>query len=168
MYLREAKNVYILDADLSERCMNYYMNTCEIKSNSQYKLFKNDFKVYENYKVKYTTYANWVSFVMNDIKLGKKVVAPMASNNKAKDLQCLIKNMYPNKKVLLIHKESSEEDKLQKLMKINDTWITYDVIIYTSVCMGVSFDIPDYFERIYAYGCHQSLGAQDLLKCYIV
>ena len=165
MYLREATNVYILDADLSERCMNYYMKTCEIKDTKEYKLFHNEYKSYENYKVKYTTYANWVSFIMNDIELGKKVVVPMASNNKAKDLQSLIKNMHPDKKVLLIHKESSEEDKLQKLMKINETWIVYDVIIYTpSVCMGVSFDVPDYFERIYAYGCHQSLGAQEFAQ----
>ena len=50
-------------------------------------------------------------------------------------------------------------------MKINETWIKYDVIIYTpSVCMGVSFDVPNYFDKIYAYGCHQSLGSQEFAQ----
>ena len=89
----------------------------------------------------------------------------MASNNKAKDLQCLLKNVCPSKKILLIHKESDDSDKLEKLMKINETWITYDIVIYTpSVCMGVSFDVTNYFDKIYAYGCHQSLGSQEFAQ----
>ena len=89
----------------------------------------------------------------------------MASNNKAKDLLGLINNLCPKKKTLLIHKESSDSDKLEKLMKINETWIKYDVVIYTpSVCMGVSFDVNGYFDKIYAYGCHQSLGAQEFAQ----
>ena len=164
MYLREANNVYILDADLSERCMHYYTKTCNIKKDD-FHLIVNTFKTYENYTVKYTSYPSWVSTIMDDIDVNKKLVIPMASNNKAKDLQCLIKNKYPNKKVLLIHKESDDADKLEKLMKINETWIKYDVIIYTpSVCMGVSFDVPNYFDRIYAYGCHQSLGSQEFAQ----
>jgi len=163
MYLREAKNVYILDADLSERCMNYYTRSCNISN--EYKLIVNDYKVYSKWTVKYTNYPSWVSNVIDDIKDNKKIVIPMASNNKAKDLQHLINSLCPNKKTLLIHKESNDSDKLEKLMKINSTWIKYDVVIYTpSVCMGVSFDVVDYFDKIYAYGCHQSLGAQEFAQ----
>jgi hypothetical protein len=163
MYLREANNVFILDADLSERCMKFYTRCC--KALNSYKLIVNTFKAYKNYKVKYTNYPSWVSTIMEDIEANKKLVIPMASNNKAKDLQCLIKNKFSNKKILLIHKESDDADKLEKLMKINETWIKYDVIIYTpSVCMGVSFDVPNYFNRIYAYGCHQSLGSQEFAQ----
>ena len=165
MYLREAKNVYILDADLSERCMNFYTNACNLGKNDNYKLIVNDFKAYKNWKVKYTNYPSWVSSLMDDIKDNLKIVVPMASNNKAKDLKTLINNIYPSKKVLLIHKESDDSDKLEKLMKINNTWIKYDIIIYTpSVCMGVSFDVVDYFDKIYAYGCHKSLGAQEFAQ----
>ena len=164
MYLREAKNVYILDADLSERCMNFYTKSCNIKSNS-FKLIVNTYKVYKNWTVKYTNYPSWISNLIDDVKDNKKLVVPMASNNKAKDLQCLLNNICPSKKILLIHKESSDSDKLEKLMKINETWIKYDIVIYTpSVCMGVSFDVVDYFDKIYAYGCHQSLGSQEFAQ----
>ena len=30
--------------------------------------------------------------------------------------------------------------------------------------MGVSFDIPNYFTRIYGYGCEKSLGAQEFTQ----
>ena len=30
--------------------------------------------------------------------------------------------------------------------------------------MGVSFDVPDYFDNIYAYGCSNSLGAQEFCQ----
>jgi hypothetical protein len=164
MYLREANNVYILDADLSERCMNFYIKACNIKNNN-FKLIVNSYKAYSNWLVKYTTYPSWICSLMDDIKANLKLVVPMASNNKAKDLKTLINNVYPLKRVLLIHKESSDSDKLEKLMKINETWIKYDVIIYTpSVCMGVSFDVVDYFDKIYAYGCHKSLGAQEFAQ----
>ena len=163
MYLREAKNVYILDADLSERCMNYYTKSCNVKDN--YSLIVNEYKVYSDWTVKYTNYPSWIATIIDDIKQDKKIVVPMASNNKAKDLQSLIKSQCPKKKLLLIHKESDDSDKLEKLMKINTTWIKYDVVIYTpSVCMGVSFDVIDYFDKIYAYGCHQSLGAQEFAQ----
>ena len=70
----------------------------------------------------------------------------MASNNKAKDLLTLLNNNFINKKILLLD--------------VNSEWIKYDIVIYTpSVCMGVSFDVKNYFDAIFAFGCHESLGA---------
>jgi hypothetical protein len=54
--------------------------------------------------------------------------------------------------------------KSSKLLKVNETWINYDIVIYTpTVCMGVSFD-PEHFDSIFAYGCHNSLGAQEFCQ----
>ena len=40
------------------------------------------------------------------------------------------------------------------LLNVNKEWIKYDIVIYTpSVCMGVSFDISNHFNKIFAYGC---------------
>ncbi len=79
----------------------------------------------------------------------KRLVVPMASNSKAKDLYSKLKQDFPNKNILLIHKETSDGDKLQKLLKVNEIWVNYDIVIYTpTVCMGVSFE-PEHFDNIF-------------------
>jgi hypothetical protein len=164
MRIREADHVYILDADLSVRCMNFYKNIMELKEDD-YQLIVNDYKPYKDYTLVCMKYDHWLVRIMRDVAEGKRLVVPMASNAKAKDLYSKITMDHPTKKVLLIHKETSDEDKLEKLVNVNSTWKDYDIVIYTpSVCMGVSFDITGHFDRIYAYGCHMSLGAQEFCQ----
>lgn len=164
MRVKDGDKVYILDADLSDRCLNFYKNITRVRE-EDYQLIVNDYKPYQEYTIKYMCYEDWLVKVICDVRANKKLVIPMASNGKAKDLYTKIRNDYPEKRVLLIHKETSDDDKLEKLVNVNDTWNKYDVLIYTpSVCMGVSFDLPDYFDTIYAYGCHMSLGAQEFCQ----
>jgi len=162
----DADHLYIMDADLSDRCINYY--TKIRKENhplEKLNLIVNKFKPYSDYTIEYMSYTSWLNIIMNDIDANKKLVIPMASNSKAKDLTTKINRDFPEKKVLLIHKETSDEEKLIKLLKVNEEWNTYDVVIYTpSVCMGVSFDVPNYFDNIYAYGCSNSLGSQEFCQ----
>lgn len=48
----------------------------------------------------------------------------------------------------------NQSEKMNILKNVNIEWVKYDIVIYTpSVCMGVSFDVPDYFDSIFAYGC---------------
>jgi hypothetical protein len=162
--IRDANHVYIMDADLSDRCLNYYSKIKEMPA-SKVNVIINTFKPYTDYTIKYMSYLAWLNRIMNDIEANKKLVIPMASNSKAKDLVTKITNDFPEKTILLIHKETSDEEKLAKLLKVNEIWNTYDVVIYTpSVCMGVSFDVPNYFDNIYAYGCSNSLGAQEFCQ----
>jgi len=162
-YVKKASNVYVLDADLSERCINYYSNLTECEDDFQ--LIVNDYRPCKDYTISCMMYIDWVNKIMKDIQHNKKIVVAMASNNKAKDLEKMIRHDYKEKKVLLIHKETSDADKLQGLLRVNEEWIKYDVIIYTpSVCMGVSFDVVEYFDNIYAYGCANSLGSQEFCQ----
>jgi hypothetical protein len=164
MRVREADHLYVLDADLSVRCMNFYKNTLQIDKND-YQLIVNEYKPYKDYSLVCMRYEHWLVKIIKDVADGKRLVIPMASNAKAKDLYSKIIQDFPNKNCLLIHKETSDEDKLEKLVNVNQIWKNYDVIIYTpSVCMGVSFDISGHFDRIYAYGCHMSLGAQEFCQ----
>ena len=163
----DSKKIIIMDADLSDRCLNYY---CKIKDPDN-KLTKDDIKViintytpYQDYTLNYMDYNSWLNEVKIKLMDNKKLAIPMASNNKAKDLYTKLKNDFPNKKIFLIHKETSDEEKLSELIKVNSTWVKYDVVIYTpTVCMGVSFD-PIHFDNIFAYGCHNSLGAQEFCQ----
>lgn len=162
--IAEANNVIVMDADLSNRCMEYYKNVMSA-TQSQTQLIINTFKPYSDYTMVSMTYNDWVQKVLEDITLGKKLAIPMASNNKAKDLKTKIEMDNPETRVLLIHKETKDEDKVASLMNVNETWQNFDIVIYTpSVCMGVSFDPPDYFDNIYAYGCENSLGAQEFCQ----
>ena len=165
--IAEAKQVVILDADLSNRCTEYYKTLTNIDEfdDENYQLIINKHKAFCDYTMLALNYDDWVQKVMEDVKANKKLVIPMASNNKSKDLKTKIELDFPNKNILLIHKETKDEDKIAGLMKVNETWITYDVVIYTpSVCMGVSFDVPGYFDHIYCYGCEKSLGAQEFAQ----
>lgn len=159
--LADANQVYIMDADLSDRCINYYKKATDIKDDEMH-LIINNFKPYKDYQLTYCHYATWLRKILIMLELNKKLVIAMASNSKAKDLDKKIRDTYQDKKVLLIHKETTDEDKKNILLKVNDEWTKYDVVIYTpSVCMGVSFDITGHFDYIFAYGCHESLGAQE-------
>lgn len=162
--VKEAKHVYIMDADLSDRCLNYFSRVKDLQPD-QVDVVINTFKPYTNYNIQYMSYLAWLNKIIIDVEANKKLVIPMASNSKAKDLLTKINADFPEKKVLLIHKETSDEEKLAKLLRVNEIWNTYDIVIYTpSVCMGVSFDVPNYFDNIYAYGCSNSLGAQEFCQ----
>lgn len=164
MRVNDADHVYIMDADLSDRCLNYFGTVSETSIENM-NIIINEFKPYSDYQIQYMSYPAWLNKIMSDIDENKKLVIPMASNNKAKDLLTKINQDFPEKKVLLIHKETSDEEKLTKLLKVNEQWITYDIVIYTpSVCMGVSFDQVNYFDNIYAYGCSNSLGSQEFCQ----
>lgn len=163
--IKEASHVYIMDADLSNRCMEYYKNVMEIDNEQDYQLIINTFKAFSEYTIVSMTYNDWVQHLLESIGRGLKLAVPMASNNKAKDLKTKIEYEFPNANVLLIHKETKDEDKVKNLMNVNTTWKEFDVVLYTpSVCMGVSFDLPDYFDNIYGYGCENSLGAQEFAQ----
>lgn len=65
-FIRKAKYIYILDADLSNRCINYYTSIINQelkkpldKENST--LIINKFMPFKNYNVKYCEYEIWTN-----------------------------------------------------------------------------------------------------------
>jgi hypothetical protein len=131
-------------------------------NNDDIYIIQNDFKAYSEYKLLCCQYSSWARQILLKLEDNKKLAIAMASNSKAKDLAVYIKGKFSSKTVLLINREMSETDKRNLLQNVNSNWNKYDVVIYTpSVCMGVSFDIESYFDYIFAYGCHESLGSQE-------
>ena len=169
-YVRSSDHIFILDADLSNRCVRYYMNLIgqrykdkDIKKDVH--LIINEFTPCQDYTINYNSYNVWLNKLYSEISLNKKIVVPMASNNKAKDLYTKIKVDFPHLNILMINRETPDEEKVLGLLNINDKWIMYDIIIYTpSVCMGVSFDVVDHFDYIFAYGCENSLGSKEFCQ----
>lgn len=164
MRIEDAKKVIIMDADLSDRCVEFYKRIIA-DNNLDYQLIVNHYKPFNTYTIVSLTWNDWVRKVLESIAQDKRIVIPMASNAKAKDLKTKIEQDYPDKRILLIHKETDDYEKVKNLLNVNETWGIYDIVIYTpSVCMGVSYDVPDVFDSIYAYGCENSLGAQEFCQ----
>jgi len=162
MRVSDCNQLFIMDADLSDRCINFYKNCINLKSFNDFHLIINNYKPYSEYQLTYSYYSTWLMKILKSIESNKKLVIALASNAKAKDLYKKITETFNEKKVLFIHRETSDDDKKNMLLNVNEEWIKYDIVIYTpSVCMGVSFDIIDHFDNIFAYGCHESLGAQE-------
>lgn len=162
--LKDASHIYALDADLSDRSINFLQKNINL-NNDKTAIILNTFKPYNEYTIAVMKYNEWLLKVFEYIEEDKKLVIPIASNNKAKDLINKINIDYPNKKVLLIHRETSDEDKLENVINVNKTWTEYDIVIYTpSVSMGISYDLENYFDAIFSYGCHNSLGAQEFCQ----
>ena len=165
MRVSDAKHIIIMDADLSDRCIEYYKKIISIQDKDDMQLIINNYKPFTDYEIISLTFNDWLRKVLDAIGEDKKIIIPMASNNKAKDLKTKIEQDYPDKKILLIHKETDDNDKVKNLINVNETWGEYDIVIYTpSVCMGVSYDVPNVFDSIYAYGCENSLGAQEFCQ----
>jgi len=163
MRIAEAEKVIIMDADLCNRSFDYFQDILQIDT-KDIKLIVNKFQAYSDYMVEYMTYSTWLKLLIDTLDNKKKVVIPTASNNQAKDLKLLIQNHHPELKVLLIHRETSDNEKLNQVINVNEKWSNYDVVIYTpSVCMGISFD-DEYFDNIFAYGCQNSLGSQEFCQ----
>lgn len=164
MLVQNSGRVIIMDADLSDRSLNFYSNIVGASPCDRHVII-NTFKTFSEYTVTAMNFSAWVREMIGVLEEGKRLVVPMASNNKAKDLYTYVRGLFPDKRVLLIHKETNEEEKRTLLYNVNQEWVNYDVIIYTpSVCMGVSFDVPNHFDAIYAYGCQESLGAQEFCQ----
>jgi len=163
-YLNSADNVYILDADLSDRCINYYQKVMGLEDD-QFAIIINEYQLYKDYTVNYLRFNDWVNLIINHLKDNKKLVIPMASNSRAKDLRDLIVEKYPNKKLLFLNRDVDDKEKINIVKTVDEQWTKYDIVIYTpSVCMGVSYDRINHFDNIYAYGCEGSLGSQEFCQ----
>ncbi len=167
MKIAEAEKVVVMDADLCDRSINYFKETMCISDEDLEKTMKvvvNKFQPYNDYTVEYMAYSTWLKVLMDKLDNKKKIVIPTASNNQAKDLKLLIESHHPSAKILLIHRETSDNEKLSQVINVNEKWATYDIVIYTpSVCMGISFD-EEHFDHIFAYGCENSLGSQEFCQ----
>ena len=53
-----------MDADLSDRCINFYKNIMEINDNELF-ILKNIKNTYNSYKIKYTLFPNWVCLILD-------------------------------------------------------------------------------------------------------
>ena len=164
MRVSDANKIIIMDADLSDRCMTYFSTILNIE-NEDVQLIINHYKPFNEYTIVSLTVNDWTRKVLETIGENKRIVIASASNAQSLDLKSLIELNYPNKKILLINRQTDDNEKTKLLMDVNITFNDVDILIYSpSVCMGVSFDLKNVFDSIFAYGCDHSLGSQEFVQ----
>ena len=62
-----------MDADLSDRSINYCKKAMKINRCSYY-ILKNNMMAFSNYTIKYTVYDNWIIQIIHKLKNNKKLV----------------------------------------------------------------------------------------------
>lgn len=165
--LLEANQIYLMDADLSNRSINYYTNILKEKNiqKNEIHILVNNYRPAKDYTLVSCNISTWIRRIYLYLEKNKKLAIVMASNNKAKNIKEEILKKFSHVKILLINVEMDQNEKERFLINVNESWSKYDVIIYTpSVNMGVSFDIENYIDNIFCYGCNNSITSQELFQ----
>ena len=164
-YVIQSNKIILMDADLSDRSLNYYSKILNINDSNEIHLLINIFKSSQEYTLTTCNFSTWIRKIYLFLEDNKKIGLPIASNNQAKNIKENILRKYPNKRILLINVEMEQSDKEFFLYNVNKSWSNYDVVIYTpSVTIGVSYDIENYFDYIFCYGCYNSITSQEIFQ----
>ena len=103
------------------------------------------------------------------LKQGKKIVFPTNSKTFALQLEQRITafNTQQSVRGLQIVKykiyteNTSNKERDELANNVNEIWISYDLIIYTPVItVGINFDVPEYFDVVFLYGCSSSCSVR--------
>ena len=142
--LKESKNIISLDGDLDNRSYSF------LKTFGEGLYLENTYKVNDK-NIKITDDINdFDNEIKKLLKDDKKIVIASMSSEKSKFYSDFIKKLYPNLNVCYYTGSSDAKKKSKDLKNVNEEWIEYDVIIYSpTIEAGVSFDIPNYFYKIF-------------------
>jgi hypothetical protein len=150
-YITKTPKVLMADANLTDATVNLFSgkrNKC-IKILNEYKSFD---KV--NAQIIHTKAALFKS-IYDQLDNNKRIVIPTNSKTFSKKIYKLITEKYPDKKVLLINKDTDKDHKIEVA-----EWINYDILIFTpTILAGVSFD-PQHYHVCCAYLSNKSCNAE--------
>ena len=100
--------------------------------------------------------SRWKALLLDAWSKGEKVAIFCASRKELETLVKLLQKKRPEAAILAIHSECKDAHR-KTLEDVNTTWLGYDAVIYTtSAGAGVSFDVENYFDRVFVWGHHQS------------
>lgn len=99
----------------------------------------------------------WRLQLSEDLENNKKIFGFFASQATLIQYEAWIKQHFPSKKVVAIHREAEDEDR-DTLESVNKLWKDADVVfVTTSAGSGVSYDVKDDFDAVYVNGYHAPL-----------
>lgn len=155
--INESRQTFLLDANLSQETINLFKKYFKDK---EVNIQKKSFKPFQNINFKIITDRNvskiqnkHLNCVFKNLYEDKKIVIPIISDTYMESLYKSIKNEFPEKKILLASKKHSIDN--------IDEFKNYDVVIYSPYLMtGSSFDY-DYFDINIPYLVDNTLSIFD-------
>ena len=103
--------------------------------------------------------------VVAKLNKGEKIAVYSTSQRYAARLKNKIQNLCPTKSCMLYDGKTDGNVKQQHFKNVDKYWVQYDIVIYTpTVSVGVSFEVPDFFECLFVYAYNQSCPIQDIFQ----
>ena len=100
--------------------------------------------------------SRWKAKLLESWGKNEKIAVFCASRKEAEGLVKLLEKKRPTARVLSINSECKDHER-KTLADVNVEWIKYDAVVYTtSAGAGVSFDVKNYFDRVFVWGKNQS------------
>lgn len=86
-----------------------------------------------------------VAILLTLVGRGERVVVPTSSLSMAKKLEKMIRERYPDRRLMMYSSETPVEVREETLRDVNKSWVNYDVLIFTpTISAGPSFTEPHF------------------------
>jgi len=151
MLMRTAKQVFVMDADISENTVKHVKKTRSgiiHYIENEHKLIQADFAEF------YTTKMDKIQVELcKALDAGEKIVMPM--NRSVKFMEAMrsqIAEKYPEMKIQVYNSKTIRKKEVAaELNDVGENWKKYDVIMYSpTISAGVSFD-EKHFDKCFCY-----------------
>lgn len=108
---------------------------------------------------------DFIDSIINCLNMDEKIYIATASGVAfCTSLEKQINEKCINKKILVIHGEKSDAEKLEAVSDVNNKWVQYDCVISSPVITaGIDFT-AEHFDRMFLYAGSMSSGSEDQLQ----
>ena len=133
-------------------------------------ILQNEYKRQTDAKVCITTnHIDVFTKMCEDLDQGARFTCSSTSLADLTTIYNALVKKYPNKKDKIALITGNSEKEFKKVMSeyVNQSWIQYDVILYTSVISaGVSFEVAGHFKRLYSIITRRSCLIQEAAQSF--
>lgn len=156
---KKSKKLLLTDADFNLRSFNFIKQI-----DDKPKIIFN--KYIPNNKRKVYIYRDenvLTNNIYKNLKANKKIVIICQSYGKANNLYDKLKIDFPNKNIILHTSKTSDKIK-EQLGKVNEFWINYEILIFTSTIeSGIDFNV-EHFDNMYVFTCLNCNSQRSLIQ----
>jgi hypothetical protein len=156
---KKSKKILLTDADFNLRSFNFVKQIDDHPKIIFNKYVPNDRrKVYV-----YRSENVLVNDIYKKLKDNKKIVIICQSYGKANNLYDKLKIDFPNKSIILHTSKTSDKVK-EQLGKVNEFWVNYEILIFTSTIeSGIDFNV-EHFDNMYVFTCLNCNSQRSLIQ----
>ncbi len=147
--LQAAKQIVLLSADLDDNTMHAFSKMARKPVSSS---IHHSWVHPESTWNFFADLALWRKTLEDAVAQDQRIFAFFASKAQLETTATWLKNVYPHKTIIAIHREAEDGDK-ETLDSVNTAWKDADMVfVTTSAGSGVSFDVKDHFDRVFVNG----------------